>query len=62
VVDFRHRDSSAAEAFRRLRTVICGSELVEGPTRRIVVSSSADGEGKTTAVNLAVALAADGSG
>jgi capsular exopolysaccharide synthesis family protein len=62
VVDFRHRDSTAAEAFRRLRTSISGSDLLDSDSRRIVVTSPGDGDGKTiAAVNLAIALAANGS-
>jgi capsular exopolysaccharide synthesis family protein len=60
VVDFQ-RGSAAAEAFRRLRTAITGPDPRRGDCRTIVVSSSTDGDGKTTtAINLAVALAESG--
>lgn len=62
VVDFRHLDSSAAEAFRRLRTAISDSELFDSKSGRIVVASPNDGDGKTiAAINLAIALGANGS-
>lgn len=57
VVDFS-RESPAAEAFRRLRTVIADHEPGRGECRTIVVSSAVTGDGKTAvALNLAIALA-----
>lgn len=52
--------AAQVEAFRRLQISV--SHLTSGePSRAIVVTSAASGEGKTsTAVNLAVALAGDG--
>ncbi|MDI9916914.1 polysaccharide biosynthesis tyrosine autokinase [Rhodococcus sp. IEGM 1379] len=61
VVDFP-RDSPAAEAFRRLRTVIADHEPGRAECRTIIVSSAVGGDGKTAvAVNLAVALAEIGN-
>ncbi|MCJ0906124.1 polysaccharide biosynthesis tyrosine autokinase [Rhodococcus sp. ARC_M6] len=61
VVDFP-RDSPAAEAFRRLRTLIADHEPGRAECRTIIVSSAVGGDGKTAvAVNLAVALAEIGN-
>ena len=61
LVDFM-KDSPAAEAFRRLRTLITDHEPGRGTCRTIVVSSAIDGDGKTAvAVNLAVSLAESGN-
>jgi succinoglycan biosynthesis transport protein ExoP len=46
VVDFS-RESPAAEAFRRLRTVIADHEPGRGECRTIIVSSAVTGDGKT---------------
>ncbi|MCZ4551777.1 nucleotide-binding protein [Gordonia rubripertincta] len=61
LVDFRG-SGGAAEAFRRLRTLITGEQPGDHDYRTIVVTSATDGDGKTTtAINLAVALAEAGS-
>lgn len=61
VVDFS-RESPAAEAFRRLRTVIADHEPGRGECRTIIVSSAVTGDGKTAvALNLAIALAESGN-
>ena len=63
LVDFAEADGAAAEAFRRLRTVITGHHSDQRNYRTIVVTSATDGDGKTTtAINLAVALAEAGFG
>ncbi|MGG7102335.1 Wzz/FepE/Etk N-terminal domain-containing protein [Rhodococcus sp. 24CO] len=61
VVDFS-KESPAAEAFRRLRTVIADHEPGRGECRTIIVSSAVTGDGKTAvALNLAIALAESGN-
>lgn len=61
VVDFP-KDGPAAEAFRRLRTVIADHEPGRAECRTIIVSSAVGGDGKTAvAVNLAVSLAEMGN-
>ncbi|ETD30645.1 polysaccharide biosynthesis tyrosine autokinase [Williamsia sp. D3] len=63
LVDFTEPAGAAAEAFRRLRTVITGHHSDQRNYRTIVVTSATDGDGKTTtAINLAVALAEAGFG
>jgi capsular exopolysaccharide synthesis family protein len=53
--------SPLAEAFRQLRTVLTLSPEV-GQVKKLLVTSSRQGEGKTTtAVNIAVSLAQDGA-
>lgn len=59
-LDFGVGASSAAEAFRRLRTNL-GFVSVDGPLSRLVITSAREGEGKTTsAMNVASALAESG--
>jgi polysaccharide biosynthesis transport protein len=53
-------NSLAAEAYRALRASI-GFASIDAPIRRLQITSSSPGEGKsTTAVNLATAMARDG--
>ena len=62
LVDLDRAGSPAAEAFRRMRIACGNSDLLDGPARRIIVTSPSDQDGKTTtAVNLARALALNGS-
>lgn len=61
LVDFDAGASSAAEAYRRLRTNISFAQ-VDDPARMLMVTSPGEGEGKTTtALNFAVALTEAGA-
>lgn len=61
VVVLRQPESAAAEAYRYLRTKVMRLNKEEG-VRTILVTSSREGEGKTTtAANLAAAVAATGA-
>jgi len=61
LVSFGNRYSTRAEAFRQLRTHLTYTNL-DGDAQSIVVTSATPGEGKSsTAVNLALMLAQNGS-
>lgn len=61
LVSFDNRYSTRAEAFRQLRTHLTYTNL-DGAAQSIVVTSATPGEGKSsTAVNLALMLAQNGS-
>jgi len=61
VIDFDSDKSTAAEAFRDLRTSFT-AKTADAPVRRVVVTSARDGLEKTTvAVNLAASLAHAGN-